>query len=241
VAITSNHESLQEIRELYVGSGFDIATWHFSRDRSTPEGGWLPVLDSWQAATIAGLPPVSSNEPIGPGSSVNTENNPIKLVMAAAFAYTAKLPMYVFHSRAGVRHDVLFEDMAGVRDYMNLFSILPPDLANWARNDGKEGSAPFTAYAGGQADQLSAIENLTGSPGDDTIVGDGGPNVLRGDGGADTLVGGPGDDTLDGQAGVDTIDFTSAPFAVTIILAGRTAVGDGADTLSEIENAIGSP
>lgn len=48
------------------------------------------------------MPPVSSNEPIGPGSSVNSESDPIKLCSAAVFAYLANLPAYVYHSRAGV-------------------------------------------------------------------------------------------------------------------------------------------
>jgi len=56
-----------------------------------------------------GVPPCSSDEPIGPGSSVNTENDPIKVVSAACFAWTAKLPAYVFHSNSGVRGDYRFE------------------------------------------------------------------------------------------------------------------------------------
>jgi hypothetical protein len=96
---------------------------------------------------------VSSNEPIGPGSSVNTEQEPIRLVMAAAFAYSAKLPMYVFHSGAGVFGRTRFEDMPGIDRFGPLLRLLPPDLANWERNDGKEASAPFTVFAGGEANR----------------------------------------------------------------------------------------
>ena len=42
------------------------------------------------------------------------------------------------------------------------------------------------------------FENVTGSPGGDTLIGDGGDNVLRGLGGDDTLQGGTGDDTIEG-------------------------------------------
>ena len=63
----------------------DLATVHFSRDIGT-EGGWLPVRDCYRAAQLAGVPPVSSNEPIGPGASVSSETSPIRLVMAAALA-----------------------------------------------------------------------------------------------------------------------------------------------------------
>ena len=60
--------------------------------------------------------------------------------------------MYVFHSNAGVFGRTRFEDMPGVGDYAHLEELLPPDLASWVRNDGKESSAPFTSFAAGQPD-----------------------------------------------------------------------------------------
>lgn len=147
VAITSNHED--DFERLYAGSAADIATWHFSRDRRTDEG-WKPVYDCWKYGDRPGLPPASSNEPIGPGSSVSGETESIRLVMAAAFAFGAKLPMYVFHSQAGVFGRTRFEEAPGIDRYQALLRLLPPDLPNWQRNDGKGQSAPFTAFAGGQ-------------------------------------------------------------------------------------------
>jgi len=147
IAITSNHEDSFE--DVYAGSAADIATWHFSRDRRTDEG-WHPVYDSWRLGELPGFPPVSSNEPIGPGASVNTESDPLRLVTAAAFAYAAKLPMYVFHSEAGVFGRSRFEDTPAVGGYRALLRLLPPDLPNWQRNDGKEPRAPFTVFAGGE-------------------------------------------------------------------------------------------
>jgi hypothetical protein len=99
---------------------------------------------------LPGFPPVSSNEPIGPGSSVNRERAPIKLVMAAAFAYAAKLPMYVFHCEAGVFGRTRFEENPGIDRFRPMLQLLPNDLPNWERNDGKEARAPFTIFAGGQ-------------------------------------------------------------------------------------------
>jgi hypothetical protein len=139
-----------DLTELYSGSAADIATEHFSRDIGTVEGGWLPVRDCWRGELAAGVPPISSNEPIGPGSSVAEETDPIKLVMAAAFAWGANLPMYVFHSRAGIRSLEPFEGVPGIDDFVHLASILPPDLASWVRNDGLEPGAPFTVFADGQ-------------------------------------------------------------------------------------------
>jgi hypothetical protein len=152
VAITSNHDwrgGLVAFEQVYAGGVADIATWHFSRDRRT-DGGWTPVYDCWEFADRPGFPPVSSNEPIGPGSSVNTEAEPIRLVMAAAFAYAAKLPMYVFHCEAGVFGKTRFQDTPAIDQFGHVLRLLPPDLPNWQRNDGKDTNALFTVFAGGE-------------------------------------------------------------------------------------------
>lgn len=118
----------------YSGSSADITTVHFSRDINTNEGGWKPVRDSYRTG-LAGLAPVSSNEPIGAGSSVNTENDPIKLCMAGVFAWTANLTSYVYHSRAGVfgwefccppsGQEKFFSASPGNDSYINAKNLLP--------------------------------------------------------------------------------------------------------------------
>jgi hypothetical protein len=153
VAITSNHDwPASDVREafrrIYQGASADIATWHFTRDRRTDDG-WMPVYDCWEFGDLPGYPPASSNEPIGPGSSVNAERDATRLVMAAAFAYTAKLPMYVFHSEAGVAGNGRFEQMPGVDRFAPLLRRLPSDLPNWTRFEGKDDAAPLTTFAAG--------------------------------------------------------------------------------------------
>jgi hypothetical protein len=76
-------------------------------------------------------------------------------------------------------------------------------------------------HQGGGTDTLAGIENLTGSPGDDRIVGNGSDNVI------------------DGGDGIDTIDYGAAS-DVNVDLRAGSAVGDGTDGLSSIENVIGS-
>jgi len=147
VAITSNHDGEENFEAVYAGNVADVATWHFSRDRRTDDG-WKPVYDCWDLAVRKGFPPVSSNEPIGPGSSVNAEREPIRLVMAAAFAYAAKLPMYVFHSDAGVLGRTRFEDTPAIDQFTHILRLLPPDLPNWQRSDGREDGAPFVTMDG---------------------------------------------------------------------------------------------
>ena len=164
VAITSNDDtSDQGIVSLYRGSAADLASVHFSRDTRTVEGGWLPVRDPYRAGNLPGVPPVSSNEPIGPGSSVGSESDPIKLCAAAVFAYLSNLPAYVYHSRAGVYGYVRccppaggedrFENSAGIHAYQFIRRILPPDAASWARNDGIGPAAPLTVFCNNQSNR----------------------------------------------------------------------------------------
>ena len=159
VALSAPYDSgsASVIQELYQGSTADITTVHLSRDMGSSEGGWLPVRDAWRIGSMyPSIPPASSNEPLGPGSSVNTENDPIKIVSAASFAWISNMPMYVFHSRSGTSSIdssgkyVHFEDMPGLASYPYLLQVLPPDLPNWTRNDGIEESSPFTVYCNGQ-------------------------------------------------------------------------------------------
>jgi Ca2+-binding RTX toxin-like protein len=87
---------------------------------------------------------------------------------------------------------------------------------------------------GAGTDTLDGIENLTGSAHPDHLTGDGGDNVLTG---------GTGDDILTGGGGNDTASYHDAQGGVTVDLS-LTSIQDtgssGSDTLSGIENLIGS-
>jgi Ca2+-binding RTX toxin-like protein len=91
------------------------------------------------------------------------------------------------------------------------------------------------ATGGGGTDTISNFENLTGSKFNDNLTGDAGNNVLTGGLGNDVLNGGTG--------GVDTASYADATAAVTVSLAivgQQNTVGSGLDTLSNIDNLIGS-
>jgi Ca2+-binding RTX toxin-like protein len=103
-------------------------------------------------------------------------------------------------------------------------------------------------------DTLSAIENVNGGSGNDTIDGDSAANRLSGNGGVDTLNGGDGDDflgggagndILDGGAGSDTVGYGMAGGFVSADLAAQfVTVGSGpgmeTDTVINVENVNGS-
>ena len=94
-------------------------------------------------------------------------------------------------------------------------------------------------------------ETITGATGNDTLSGGGGNDVLIGLAGNDTLDGGDGndllngglgDDTLIGGAGIDTATYADSTVGVTVSLAvtGAQATGAGSDTISGVENLVGS-
>ena len=89
--------------------------------------------------------------------------------------------------------------------------------------------------------RLVGIENMVGSAFNDTLTGDGTANVLNGGDGNDVLIGGLGNDTLIGGTGIDTASYAGAASAVQVdLLAGTSAGGGDADTLSLIENITGT-
>ncbi|NTV50673.1 MAG: hypothetical protein HGB32_03230 [Geobacteraceae bacterium] len=107
------------------------------------------------------------------------------------------------------------------------------------------GVSQNTFAAGG--DTLSNFENLTGSDYGDTLTGDNLSNIIAGGEGNDllyanasgaTLIAGVGDQLLGGN-GTDTVSFKYSG-AVTVTING-TAVHDGVtDTMTGIENLVGS-
>jgi Ca2+-binding RTX toxin-like protein len=90
---------------------------------------------------------------------------------------------------------------------------------------------------------------IIGNVGANILAGLGGTDSLRGEGGADTLQGGDGADTVEGQAGDDRLDgggdndlvsFAGATAAILADLGAGFATGEGSDTLTGIENLLGS-
>ena len=84
---------------------------------------------------------------------------------------------------------------------------------------------------------------LNGGAGNDVLVAGAGNNSLYGGDGNDLLIGGPGNDLLDGGAGNDTASYARASAGVSVDLGHvgqQNTVGAGLDTLTGIENLVGS-
>jgi hypothetical protein len=119
---------------MYRGSDADVATMHFERSTSDGAGPWLPAILPWAYRACEGMPAVGvNNEPIGPGSSVVDDENPTRLVTSAAISVISGIPLYVFHTRAGIRGDIAFAEVPNVRQTFDGFAALrrtlPPAAA----------------------------------------------------------------------------------------------------------------
>jgi hypothetical protein len=90
---------------------------------------------------------IANNEPVGPGSSVASEDDPLRLVSAALVSFLSRVPLHVFHSRAGVRGDVDFASLPNVRatvdGFKALHHLLPRGLARGTRLQPNDESAPL--------------------------------------------------------------------------------------------------
>jgi len=89
----------------------------------------------------------------------------------------------------------------------------------------------------------SGNDHLHGGDGNDVLNGGAGNNELFGDNGNDVLFSGPGNDLLDGGAGNNTASYANATAGVHVdlgIITAQNTLGAGTDTLTNIDNLIGS-
>lgn len=94
---------------------------------------------------------------------------------------------------------------------------------------------------GGSGNSLN--NTITGNDYNNSLNGLDGNDTLLGGLGNDTLQGGVGNDQLNGGLGLDTASYSDALGAVNVSLllaAAQNTVGAGVDTLSSIENLLGS-
>lgn len=148
-------------RQLVDGVG-TMLTAHYPRgDGSEGEGPWHAVSQPWGGATID--LPWSHNEPRGPASSVASESDPLRLVMARVVGILCGVGAYVLHNGAGVtgQVDTARGRTANLSEMPNIDAImtavrgvdilLPVGLESWPKTTqhGPEavGEQPLTADA----------------------------------------------------------------------------------------------
>jgi len=112
-----------------------LLTPHFDRDQS--EDGYRPHRQPWEAQYYDAPSTIfTSNEPIGPGSSGESDSEPARLAIGMAATYLSGGAGHVLHSSAGVRGDDPMGDVIS-DEIMNALSavsqILPANIANGSR------------------------------------------------------------------------------------------------------------
>lgn len=113
-----------------------------------------------------------------------------------------------------------------------------------AGNDDVDGGAGDDDISGDDGDDVlnggTGSDHVDGGVGDDSLNGGTGNDVLAGGEGDDDLTGGLGDDSIDGGVGLHDAVHYEGQKAVNVNLNTGLAIGQGKDTLSGIEDVVGS-
>jgi Ca2+-binding RTX toxin-like protein len=123
---------------------------------------------------------------------------------------------------------------------------------------GRDGNDTISGLGGGAFDSSLGLgfqelnggqgnDHLSGSNAADTILddeggGSSGADTISAGGGSDQIFNAGGNDQLGGGVGLDTVFYysASAPLRVDLAAAGPQATGIGSQTISAVENAVGS-
>lgn len=147
--------------EAYGNSGVQFVVIHYDRD--TSKGPWRPVRQPWgwpiEYDSGCGMPPTAtSNEPIGPQSSVAEDWDPLRLALSYATTFVSANAAYVYHCGAGIRGggqaDLDRGRFANVWEYPDEIltamhhtkSVLPPGCANWRRENSQWAGMPWDGF-----------------------------------------------------------------------------------------------
>lgn len=154
-------EEQLEVNAVYYDSGVDAAVFHLDRSTNGEGGLWRPVRQPWEVQFYDNTPPVwINNEPIGPESSVNSDDDPLRLSMFAATTYLCGMGAFVLHTGAGIRGGGAADlnrgrssniwEVNNVESILNAIKIvrdnLPKDIANWRRINTSEHDVYVTTH-----------------------------------------------------------------------------------------------
>ena len=174
VALTAPEGGLAGVCPLYGGAGVDAITWHHDRSHAGAAGSWRPAiapvrarraLDAQlqsQGAACGAIPAVIvNNEPVGPGSSLEEERDPLRIATAYVLTFAARHAAFVLHTGPGIRGGGqadrergrrasvgdLPEFPAIARALAAARRVTPPGLANWTPIDPADRGAPLQGFA----------------------------------------------------------------------------------------------
>lgn len=150
----------------YKAQGFPLSP-HL--DRGTMGTVWRTVRQPWDVSEYAGK--WFNDEPLGPGSSVNTDSNCERQKALHMMTFIGKGFATVFHSSGGVGYKTneAVSAMPCFKDIPKAVALLPQTLPEYARKNGHWRDAPFKnldAFIDGDSGRGS-MRNYSGISGDD--------------------------------------------------------------------------
>ena len=154
-------ESIQRLFSEHSAINADLLTPHLDRRINTVEGRYRPIRQPWEVQFYNTPTTVfTNNEPIGPGSSGETETDPGRLAAGMLTTYIAGGASYVLHSDAGVRGDISYPDAVSddaMRAMRAVHGLVPGDIASGQRQNHHWDGHPYET-----ADQIWPDTDGTG-------------------------------------------------------------------------------
>jgi len=101
----AQRDCVAQWQAIYGSGAADLITFHFDRDVSKADGAWRPVRQPWETqygAFSTGVKRYVNAEPIGPESSVASDDDPERLTMAAVTTWLSRGAGYTLHTGAGI-------------------------------------------------------------------------------------------------------------------------------------------
>jgi hypothetical protein len=162
VALTSIGYATGDVQAATVDAGATLFTLH--TDRGAGDNKWRQVRQGWDFKDLPGV--VTSNEPPGPNSSGETNDNPLQLAMMRATGVLSGGALYVLHvgdmvagrvDPAHNRHANLWEVPnidAILKAARGVDKLLPLGIEDWLKFNNSWGGHPLTtdAFFGDGAD-----------------------------------------------------------------------------------------
>ncbi|MCK8665905.1 retention module-containing protein [Pseudomonas azerbaijanoccidens] len=204
----------------------NLAAGHITMEYSINGGAWIPLADGQTiTANADGVYQIHVTNIANVGGGSGAGN-------AEGYQLTMKLDYSAAHDTTPDYHGTYTaSDNHGGSDSANL-------TISYQDGHTLTGTSGNDTLVAGTGDNV-----IHAGDGDDVLTAGNGNNALHGDAGNDLLFSGAGNDLLDGGTGNDTASYAHATAGVTVDLgqAGpQNTFGAGTDTLTAIENLVGS-
>lgn len=149
------HSATEWTDEVYqiLAKDVDLAFPHFDRDVRKHDGMYRPIRQPLEAMNL-GYPFVNG-EPIGPGASLASEDNPGRLRAAATFTWIARGAGHCYHTKPGIgaSSDGLIHEQPGAAVVFAGAQLLAPDTVQFQAHNWHWDTNPWITVDGSLGDK----------------------------------------------------------------------------------------